>query len=211
MRLHKRGGKEPDDVERILGEIRRGENVERNWTKLYSKFFRMIFSFFVKKGFPRNESEELAQDVFMKAFASFEDFEGKASFKTWIFLIAVNHMRDLLRKKRVKADSLDWDFGKSETVPLAERIADMRGDPEGEIIAGDTLREIEESLRALSPTQRTVFILKEIQDVPVKEISKNLGITERTAYNSVSEAKSIIRKRLDTGIKIKGGRASHYE
>lgn len=119
----------------------------------------------------RSEADDAAQEVFVKAFASLYQYKQDLSFQAWLYRIASNHCLDLLRKKkRQKTDSLDslLEQKGDHLEDLAARTADL----------GRRIEEKEEkvqlALRVLSyvsPEQRQILILRELDGLSYEEIS----------------------------------------
>ena len=106
------------------------------------------------------EAEDIAQDVFLEAFRSWNSFRGGSSEKTWLWSIARHRIQDRIRQRGREGASAELDLDS-----LADSVSP---DP-------DTLLDLERSLQHLSLDQRQVFTLRVIQDKPAAEVASILG------------------------------------
>ena len=117
------------------------------------------------------DSEDLAQEVFLKAFFALERFEGRSSFKTWLQRIKINHCLNYLEKKRrrpvVDVDNPDLrDREELHVAPEAERRVVMMSERE----------RIVTILDSLSETLRVPLVLRDADGASYQEIADQLGI-----------------------------------
>ena len=113
------------------------------------------------------EADDAAQEVFIKVYRGLGSFRGGAAFSTWIHRIAVNHCRDLLRKRsREKTES--WDALREREGEAAE--ARVAQDP----TAGQR-RQLQEALGRLPEQYKTVLILREAEGMSYQELAEFLG------------------------------------
>jgi len=127
---------------------------------------------------PDIDARDIVQEVFLRAFRSWHEFQGEASPKTWLFRIARNHIYDLLRKKR------------------SQRAHELRG----EFVEGsnhlDTIIELEDALVGLQPAYQQVLNLRWIQDMSVPEVASVLGWSETKVRVTFHRAKKKLREVL---------------
>jgi RNA polymerase sigma-70 factor (ECF subfamily) len=137
-------------------------------------------------------AETLTQDCFWKAYRNRGSFRGHCSVRTWLMKIAVNLVRDQARSRRFqfwrKAKQLDF-----------EEIQDwpVRGiSPEEKTAVNEQIQAVWEATKTLSERQRTVFILRFVEDMDIAEIAKSAGLTENAVNVHLFRAVRNIRKRL---------------
>ena len=112
----------------------------------------------------RSLAEDAAQESFLKAFGSLEDFRGASSFGTWLHRIAVNRCLDLLRRRaRHQTESLDVLAESDEPASGKDPLEDA-----------DLVRRL---LDSLPPDYRVILTLRELQGLDYKEIMEVLGIS----------------------------------
>lgn len=127
-------------------------------------------------------TDDLGQEVFIKAWMGLRSFKAVARFKTWLFSIAYNEFVDHTRKKREYA--LPDNFVPAAlTAPDNNRLTELRHD-------------IDVALQALNDSERTVIILFYIDDLPIKEICKITGMPAGTVKSYLSRGKTKMAKQL---------------
>lgn len=114
----------------------------------------------------RMDAEELASDVFLKAFDSLHRFRGECKFSTWLYRIAYNTAVSHTRRK------------KPHTVAIDERLPDIPDDTQEALLKEAQLRSLEKALTRLTPDERALTELFYMQKVPVHDISAVTGDTE---------------------------------
>ncbi len=113
------------------------------------------------------EADDAAQEIFIKAYRGLAGFRGAAGFSTWLHRIAVNHCRDLLRKRgRERTES--WDALREEKGEAAEALA-AREEPAAQ------RRQLQEALDLLPEQYRTILILREAEGLSYDELAEFLG------------------------------------
>jgi len=140
--------------------------------RLYGLVYHMTSS--------HEDTNDLLQDIFSKAYRSIKGFQGKSSFYTWMHTIAVNMTINFLKKRnRRKTMSLDdADNGILNNQDFIE--ATSSGDPSREANLSELQKRLNESMLKLSHDHRAVVTMFDIQGMPHAEISKVLKISEGT-------------------------------
>lgn len=146
-----------------------------------------------------NDAEDIAQQVFTKVYFSLNKFDFRSAVATWIYKIAVNECYDHLRKQKVRKAVLLADLSEEE----AARIENL--DVSGQAgVAGlarqEEMRELAEKLLNLvSPEDRILLVLKEIEGYSIEEVAALAGLNENTVKVKLFRA----RQKLLTTIKRK--------
>lgn len=149
------------------------------------------------------DAEDLVQETYLRAWRSYQDFEGRASLRTWLYRIATNACLNALRHggRRV----LPAGLGAPATDPMApgprdpeipwlEPIPDERADPAAIVAGRAGLRlALIAALQHLPAQQRTVLILRDVLAWPAEEAADVLGITPAAVHSTLQRA----RTRLD--------------
>ena len=127
----------------------------------------------------REDVEDIAQQVFVKAYFSLKHFDGRAAFSTWLYRITLNECWDLLRKKKVRPLLYESDLSEEQ----AQRVASAE-DPDG---AGSDIRQrletrqqVERLLEGLDQRDRLMLILKEVEGFSIEEIAEVLDLNANT-------------------------------
>ena len=119
-----------------------------------------------------SESEDAAQEIFIKAYRFLPQFKSNSSFSTWIYRIASNHCMDALRKEaRHKTESLDALTDARESGDAPPRLRVSEPDSSAAFENKDIVRRV---LERLSPEHRVVLVLKETQGLSYAEIARTL-------------------------------------
>jgi len=118
------------------------------------------------------DAQDLAQEVFVKAFFAMPRFEGRAKFGTWIQRIKVNHCLNFLRKRR-GVDFVDVDDPQVET---HERMA-AAPEVEGALEARDRKRRIRAVLDTLPDTLRVPLVMRDLDGMAYQEIADEMGVS----------------------------------
>ncbi len=133
------------------------------------------------------EAEDISQEAFIKVFRSIGDFRGEAQLSSWMHRIVVNLCLNRRRKKALSEMELRESFDGDEThqpIPSYDPAANPEIMTEAEMMRTHLRR----ALDMLSPQQRTVFILRHDEDMPLAEIGKALKISEGTVKSQLFRA-----------------------
>lgn len=143
-------------------------------------------------------ADTLTQESFLRAYQKRASFRGEASVRTWLVTIAVNLARDYGRNRRMSF----WRrlFRSEDPAAVADSVSDGRPDAERALIARQELGAVWGALDQLSGGQRTVFILRFIDDLSLDEIATATGTTVGTVKTQLFRAIAAVRKH--TGRKL---------
>ena len=122
--------------------------------------------------------EDIAQQVFIKAYFSLKRFDGRAAFSTWLYRITLNECWDLLRKKKVRPLLYESDLSEEQ----AQRVADADSSGAGPDIRQrlETRQRVERLLEGLDERDRLMLILKEVEGFSIEEIAEVLELNANT-------------------------------
>jgi RNA polymerase sigma-70 factor (ECF subfamily) len=173
-------------------EAKFNELMEATYKKVYNMAFRLAGS--------RSDAEDLTQEAFYRAYRSFRDYEGDRPFENWIFRIVTRLFLDLLRtrRRRIKAVSYDTPLntgGGDEN--LYFDMADEAPNPEERMLEGTFSEDLQKALNSLSPEQRLLVTLADIEGVPYKDIADMLDKPVGTIRSRLHRTHKLIRSRLE--------------
>jgi RNA polymerase sigma-70 factor (ECF subfamily) len=131
-------------------------------------------------------AEDAMQEAYVRAFAKLDQFAGEARFSTWLTKIAV--YESLGRLRRAKSE---------EELPDTMNTAD---NPERSTYSRELQSAIEKAVDSLPPLYRTVFIMREVEDLSVAETAECLGITQENVKTRLHRARALLRSRLERAI-----------
>lgn len=169
------------------------ELVVRYTPRLYGLVYNMTSN--------HEDTNDLLQDVFAKAYRSIQGFQGKSSFYTWVHSIAVNMTINFLKKrgKRVNMSLDDIDSGVQHDPDFLE--ATVSSDPRRETNLSELQQRLNEAMMKLSHDHRAVVTMFDIQGMPHAEIAKILKISEGTVRSRLFYAHRQLQNFLEEFIK----------
>ena len=150
--------------------------------------FRMVFY----RTLFRMDAEDLTQDIFIQAFKNMSRLKTPDRFRSWLFSISLNRIRDFHRKKRFMT-LFGFSTGSDE---LDQPDAEIHENPDAldNIMRQDFWKQIKLLLNKLPRMEREVFILKFMDHLSIKEISRVLGKSESTIKTHLYRALEKFRK-----------------
>lgn len=148
------------------------------------------------------EAEDALQEAYLSAYRALPGFRSDAKLSTWLVRIVANEALGRLRKRKRSAEVIVLDEGASlhsESVMSAESPAEV---PERAALRAETRRLIESRIDALPDQYRTVFILRELEEMSVDEVAASLDIPEATVRSRHFRAKGLLRGSLSREIDV---------
>jgi len=139
-------------------------------------------------------AEELVQDAFLRVVRSAAEFQHASRFVTWLYAIARNLCIDQARKRALRRHpSLDEG---ADGPTLGERTADPAASVERSATAAEIRKRVVAAVDTLPDEQREVFLLREVSDLPFKEIALVVGISENTVKSRMRYALERLQAQL---------------
>jgi len=164
--------------------------------KYQPKVFSMALSFTRN----REAADDLAQEVFLKAYLALPRFHGKSEFGTWLYRISVNHIKDFLRKKgRAKEVSLD----DVREISFSDREQTEKAELERETESRRTL--VQRFVQSLPEKYRVILTLRDIQGLSYEDISRILRLSPGTVDSRLHRARRMLRLKLIPYLTGEGG------
>jgi RNA polymerase sigma-70 factor (ECF subfamily) len=134
------------------------------------------------------ESEDLAQQVFIRIWKSAPRYRPTAKFTTWLFRITRNLVFNELRRKRHFADQPD---------EVAEPIERAEREPDRVLLEGELQHAIQEAINQLPESQRLAIILRRYEEMPYEDIAKVMGTSVPAVKSILFRARAELRERLE--------------
>lgn len=166
-----------------------------DFTALVSQYRPRIFRFLLLSLRDRDAAETLTQECFLKAYKARHAFRGESKLGTWLTQIAVNLSRDHNRNRHLQF----WRTTQASGVvfeDLSKTVADRRISQEAALLAKEQVQAVWSAAETLSERQRTVFLLRFVEDLELLEIAEVTGMKEGTVKAHLFRAVEAIRKRL---------------
>ena len=161
--------------------------MERYKNSLYGIIYRMVRN--------QEETQDLVQEAFIKAYKALESFNKQYSFSTWLFKIASNNCIDHLRKKRLNTTSIDAPIETADG-NITQEIPDSSYNPETDIIRNEMVNTIHEVIDQLPEKYREVINLRHKQDRSYEEIANELELPIGTVKARIFRAREILKISL---------------
>jgi RNA polymerase sigma-70 factor, ECF subfamily len=183
---------EPEWVRRVQQGDREafGHLVERYKGRVRALVFHLVRR--------RDEADDIAQEIFIKAFKGIRSYNFQSSFGTWLMRIAANHCYDYLRHERKERVNYFWQMTEETSRAVEQRAVDAE---ENGPVVEDRLsaRDLVNKLLARAPAQdRLILVLKELEDRSIEEIAQMLNLRVNTVKVRLHRA----RKRMLEDLKL---------
>jgi RNA polymerase sigma-70 factor (ECF subfamily) len=155
-----------------------------------------VFRFLLASLRDRETAENLTQDCFVKAYQARHQFRGASSIATWFLQIAANLVRDHESSSRLKFWRRNLHSG-ADVADMAPVIPDRQQSPEEQALVQEQVRAIWSAAAGLPARQRTVFLLRFVEDMDLLEIAEVTGMKEGTVKVHLFRALQSVRARLE--------------
>jgi RNA polymerase sigma factor (sigma-70 family) len=176
---------EPDDRQ-LVELIRQGDDgafetlVRRKTSKVYGLCYRVIGN--------GEDAKDISQLVFLKLWENLEKYDPQYAFDTWLYRMVTNVAIDFMRNKQSRDNAVNSNL----------RLVKTAVDPEQTVTV--QRKEVESVFNvvsnALSPKQKTIFVMSEMEDLRSSEIAKILGCRESTVRNHLFNARKLMQHQL---------------
>ena len=172
----------------IIGRVLQGDRgaysmiVERYQSYLYRAAFAFLGS--------REEAEDALQEIFIKAYRYLNTFKLGMNFKTWLYTIAINHLRRLHKKN---SRIIQFQTAESE---FLEGLPDQKesSDPAIKLLKNQTETDVVNAVNTLKKGLKEVVILYYFDEMSIEEISEILGLGKENIKSKLFRARKILRK-----------------
>jgi RNA polymerase sigma-70 factor (ECF subfamily) len=157
---------------------------------LVKKHKSPLYNFALRQLRAKTTAEDVVQETFVRVVMNAADFKHEARFTTWLYTIARNLCIDQLRKGALrKHPSLDARQSQDEGGPtLGEQTADSRANVERDATGGELRQRIASAVETLPDDQKEVFLMREVANLPFKEIADITGVPENTVKSRMRYA-----------------------
>src|SRR5579863_1185948 len=168
------------------------ERSAQDFSTVVSTHRPQIFRFLLASTRDPDLAETLTQDCFLKAHRNWSSFRGESSAMTWLMRIAINLQKDHWRNRRMqfwrqtRTNAVDLDEA-SEWLPSGESSQEHR------LLARERVQQVWRAVDGLSERQRTVFLLRYVEELELTQIAATTGLSEGTVKAHLSRALSRVR------------------
>jgi RNA polymerase sigma-70 factor, ECF subfamily len=143
----------------------------------------------------REDVEDIAQQVFLKAYFSLKRFDQRSAFSTWLYKITVNECWDLLRKKKVRPLVFESELSEEQAhmYQSTEQKAGFAPDVSSQL---EAKQQLDQWLDCLEERDRAMLVLKEVQGFTVEEIADMMGINGNTVKVRLFRARQRVAEKI---------------
>ena len=192
----------------LVNQAREGDTVA--FGELVHRYEGKIFRLAQHVTQNREDAEDVLQETFMKAYEHLDQFQGNSKFYTWIVRIAVNQALMKLRKRKSdRSVSIDEGIDTGEDTVTRE-IATWDENPEQQYSREELNTILDDAIQGLAPTYRTVFVLRDVEEMSTEETAEALGLSIPAVKSRLLRARLQLREKLTRLFKRKGDDAFAY-
>jgi RNA polymerase sigma-70 factor (ECF subfamily) len=169
--------------------------VTQDFSSVVESHRQQIFRFLLVSSRDVDVAQTLTQECFLKAYRNWSRFRGESSVGTWLMRIAINLQKDHWRSRRIQF----WRQTRTHSVDLdiaREWVASGDVSPEQHVLAREQVRRVWEAVKGMKERQRTVFLLRFVEELKVNEIALATGLHEGTVKSHLSRALRRVRAEL---------------
>ena len=177
----------PSDIE-IISAVLSGN--QQAYAQIVQRHQTFVFSLVLRYIKSREDAEEVAQDVFVKAYKALADFKGASKFSTWLYTIVTTTCISFLRKKKLEIHSLDNE-------KLFETIANQdSGTSANQVENKSKVAMVNNAIALLSPEDAEIVTLFYKGEQTLDEIARILGIESNTAKVRLHRARTRLKEKM---------------
>lgn len=197
----------------MMAELNKPEiNIERLILGDRAEFARMVDAYsaeIYRLGLrmlgTEQDAEDALQNTFIAALTHLKNFERRSSLLTWLYRIAVNEALMILRRTKPE---VSMDYGNADDdgeIAHPAHFVDWAALPEDELVSVEGRRALDGAIRALPENLRMVFLLRDIQELSIKETAETLAISEANVKVRLLRARLLLREQLSDffGVRMK--------
>lgn len=174
-----------------------GEGNRAAFRILVAKYKTPLYNFALRQLRSHALAEDVVQDTFVRVVQGAKEFQNASKFSTWLYTIARNLCIDQVRKSSLrKHPSLEQGTGGEDGPSLGEQLSDPRSNVERSAVSAELKGRILAAVESLPADQREVFLLREVSNLPFKEIAEVTGVPENTVKSRMRYALERLQEAL---------------
>jgi RNA polymerase sigma-70 factor (ECF subfamily) len=165
---------------------------------LVDRHSRSVFRLAYRMTGNEQDSEDVVQETFLRAYKQLHRWEARSSFSTWLYRIAANYSLDLVRsKKRHGEVAMNETPAADEPTEVVHALPSLSPGPDRLLLSGEVQKCVSDTLNGLSQQERTAFVLRHFEGQSIEEISAALGLSGNAAKHSIFRAVQKLRRALE--------------
>lgn len=182
-----------EDIQ-LVARARTGD--ERAFRALLEKYERAVFSICLRMVRNRDEAADLAQESFIKVFASLDRYNPAYAFSSWLFKITSNLCIDHLRKRRIITFAMDEPV-ESESGEYTRQYVAPDPTPDETFSRNEKMQKLDAGIAALPEHYRIMLVLRHQEDMSYEEIAESLAIPLGTVKARIHRAREMLKAILE--------------
>jgi len=168
----------------------------RGFDELVRRYRDRVYRLCTKILRDEDDAAEALQDAFLSAYRGLPRFKSESTFSTWLYRIATNASLMKLRRRRAGHVSYEQSQGpQADAEPLA--IPDWSAQPLEELLDGETREVLGREVDLLPPSEREVFVLRDIMEQSNADVAKELGLSIAAVKSRLHRARLHLRDRMN--------------
>ena len=179
------GPADNDIINKVLG----GE--QALYAHLVKRYQNFVFTIVLRYTTSREDAEEIAQDVFVKAYRSLADFRGESKFSTWLYTIVTTTCITFLRKKKVPVHSLDnehiFEVADNQNATFRANQVEQKS----------KVQVLNEAIKLLSVDDARIITLFYQAEQSLEEIGRIIGVDPNTAKVKLHRARQRLKEKME--------------
>ena len=171
------------------------DNAAQSFDLVVEQYRPQIFRFLLASTRDMDLAETLTQECFLKAYRNWVNFRGDSSAMTWLMRIAINLQKDHWRNRRMQF----WKQTRTNAVDVdeaSEWLSSNESTQEQKLLARERVAQVWRAVEGLSERQRTVFLLRYVEELELAEIAETTALSEGTIKAHLSRALGRVRAEL---------------
>lgn len=169
---------------------------KQEYSHLVEKYSDPVYRLGLRMLNSEQDAEDILQETFIKVFKNIQHFEERSSLSTWIYRIAMNEALMHLRKRHPEMVSIDEEPDTEEGSMEPREILDWCCLPEEEFSTAETRAELDQAIQQLPETLKSVFLLRDIEGLSIRETAEALNIKEPAVKTRLLRARLRLRESL---------------
>ncbi|HUR11118.1 MAG TPA: sigma-70 family RNA polymerase sigma factor [Flavitalea sp.] len=174
----------------IISRVLKGE--QQLYAELVNKYQNFVFTITLRYAKQREDAEEIAQDIFVKAYRSLADFRGDSKFSTWLYTIVTTSCITFLRKKKLETSSLD-----------NERVFEVADSQDSGMRANQVEQKskfamVNQAIRLLSPDDAQIITLFYKGEQSLEEIAQVMKLETNTVKVRLHRARQRLKEKMES-------------
>ena len=178
--------------EQALIEALRGHDKEALST-VFEHYSDRIYRLALSLLHDEQRADEVVQETFIRLIEHIDRFEGRSSLGTWLYRVAYNNAVGRLRRDKPQLALDEFD---AQDRPMPENLVDWNTVPEALLIGSESMEQVAQAIQTLKPTQRAVFLLRDIEELSTQETAEVLGLTPGAVKVRLHRARLALREQL---------------